>query len=87
MGQTLIYGTTGLAMTNYRDANGISGPDGWKPGYILGVGVEQKINEKLSAKVEYNYTGTPNVRSFANGVGSERDVHDHTITAGVNYHF
>jgi outer membrane immunogenic protein len=87
MGQTLIYGTTGLAMTNYRDANGVTGPDGWKPGYIVGVGVEQKLNEKLSAKMEYNYTGTSDVHSFANGVSSERDVHDHTITAGLNYKF
>lgn len=85
--QTLLYGTAGLAMTNFRDNGAISGPDGWKAGYIVGVGVEQKLNEKLSAKVEYNYTGTPNVRSFDNGVGSERDVHDHTVKAGLNYHF
>lgn len=87
MDQTLIYGTAGLAMTNFRDNGGVAGPDGWKPGYIVGVGVEQKLNEKISAKVEYNYTGTPNLRSFNNGVGSERDVHDHTVKAGLNYHF
>jgi outer membrane immunogenic protein len=87
LGQTLIYGTAGLAMTNFRDNGGVSGPDGWKGGYIVGAGIEQKLTDKISAKVEYNYTGTPNVRSFANGVGSETDVHDHTIKAGVNYKF
>lgn len=85
--QTLLYGTAGLAMTNFRDADGVSGPDGWKAGYIVGAGIEQKLNAKISAKVEYNYTGTPNVRSFSNGVGSEKDVHDHTIKAGLNYKF
>lgn len=85
--QTLIYGTAGLAMTNFRDNGNISGPDGWKAGYIVGVGVEQKLNQKLSAKVEYNYTGTPNVRSFDGNTLSERDVHDHTVKAGLNYHF
>lgn len=85
--QTLIYGTAGLAMTNFRDSGAVSGPDGWKAGYIVGAGIEQKLNDKISAKVEYNYTGTPNVRSFANGVGSEKDVHDHTIKAGLNYKF
>lgn len=85
--QTLLYGTAGMAMTNFRDNGGVSGPDGWKAGYIVGAGIEQKFNDKISAKVEYNYTGTPNVRSFAGGVASEQDVHDHTVKAGVNYKF
>lgn len=85
--QTLLYGTAGMAMTNFRDNGGVSGPDGWKAGYIVGAGIEQKFNDKISAKVEYNYTGTPNVRTFAGGVASEQDVHDHTVKAGVNYKF
>ena len=87
LGDTLVYGTTGLAMTNFRDSGSVSGPDGWKPGWILGAGVEQKLNQNLSARVEYNYTATNNVRSFDNGVGSEKDLHDHTVKAGINYHF
>jgi outer membrane immunogenic protein len=85
--QTLIYGTAGLAMTNFRDNGDVSGPDGWKPGYIVGAGVEQKLTSNISARVEYNYTGTPNVRSFNGGVASERDLHDHSVKAGLNYKF
>lgn len=85
--QTLVYGTAGAAMTNFRDTKRVEGPDGWKPGWILGAGVEQKLSSNISAKVEYNYTMTNDVKSFSGGVSSERDLRDHTIKAGVNYRF
>lgn len=85
--QTLVYGTAGVAMTNMRDNGAVTGPDGWKPGYIVGAGIEQKLNEKISAKVEYNYTSTPNVRSTVSGVSSEKDVSDHAVRLGLNYKF
>ncbi|MBO9126790.1 MULTISPECIES: outer membrane protein [unclassified Rhizobium] len=85
--QTLIYGTAGFAMTNFRDNGNIAGPDGWKPGYILGAGVEQKLTSNVSARVEYNYTITNSVRTFSNGVGTTGNVHDHTLKAGLNVSF
>lgn len=87
MGETLLYGTAGMAMTSLRDGKNAEGPDGWKPGYLLGVGVEQNLNANLSAKVEYNYVRTNDVRSF-NGVStSDTDISDHVIKGGVNYKF
>jgi outer membrane immunogenic protein len=85
--QTLIYGTGGLAMTNYRDNGATSGPDGWKPGLLLGAGIEHKLTDNISARVEYDYVMTSNVRSFTAGTESKRDVHDHSITAGIDYKF
>jgi outer membrane immunogenic protein len=85
--QTLVYGTAGLAMTNFRDNNGVSGPDGWKLGYLAGVGIEQKLTSNISAKVEYNYVMTNGVRSFSGGTSSKRDIHDHTVKVGLNYNF
>lgn len=87
LGQTLIYGTGGLAMTNFRDNGATSGPDGWKPGLLLGAGIEQKLTGNISARVEYDYVMTSNVRSYTGGVESKRDVHDHSITAGIDYKF
>ncbi len=87
MDQTLIYGTAGLAMTNFRDNGPIAGPDGWKPGYLLGAGVEQKLTSNISARVEYNYAITNDVRTFDRGVESTGNVHDHTLKAGVNLNF
>lgn len=85
--QTLVYGTTGLAMTKYRDHDATEGPDGWKPGLLVGAGIEQKFTPNISARVEYNYVMTGNVRSTTGGVESKKDVHDHTINLGVNYNF
>jgi outer membrane immunogenic protein len=87
LGSTLIYGTAGAAMTNLRDSGGTQGPDGWKPGYLVGVGVEQKITGNLSGSVEYNYTHTADVRSFDGVATHKSDIGDHTIKAGVNYKF
>lgn len=89
LGNTLIYGTGGVTMTSIRDSAGVEGPDGWKPGWQLGAGVEHKFNQQISGKVEYNYTRTGDVRSFdtVSGTVAESNVKDHTIKAGVNYHF
>jgi outer membrane immunogenic protein len=88
LGSTLVYGTAGVAMTSLRDNGPVEGPDGWKPGWLVGAGVEQKITGNLSGRVEYNYTQTSDVRSFRDGFGtSERTIGDHTVKAGVNYKF
>lgn len=88
LGSTLVYGTAGVAMTSLRDNGATEGPDGWKPGWLVGAGVEQKITGNLSGRVEYNYTQTNDVRSFRADSGtSERNIGDHTIKAGVNYKF
>ncbi|SFB42186.1 outer membrane immunogenic protein [Rhizobium sp. NFR07] len=87
LGSTLIYGTAGAAMTSLRDTGSAEGPSGWKPGWLVGAGVEQKFNDKLSGRVEYNYTRTGDVRSFSDAGTRETDIGDHTIKAGVNYKF
>jgi outer membrane immunogenic protein len=88
LGDTLIYGTAGGTMTSLRDTSTAAGPDGWKPGWLVGAGVEQKFNEQISGRVEYNYARTGDVRSFNTSTGTtENNVSDHTIKAGVNYRF
>jgi len=74
-------------MTKYRDGDNVTGPDGWKPGLLLGAGIEQKLTGNISARVEYNYVMTDNVKSSYQGVETRKDVHDHSVTAGVNYRF
>ena len=87
LGDTLVYGIAGAAMTSLRDTSSAEGPDGWKPGWLLGAGVEQKFNEQISGRVEYNYTRTGDVRSFNGTSTNETNLSDHTIKAGVNYRF
>ncbi|MGX5669026.1 outer membrane protein [Rhizobium daejeonense] len=85
--QTLLYGTAGLTTTKFKDGNGVTGPDGWKQGYLVGAGVEQSFGGGLSAKFEYNYVNTGNVAATASSGTSTSDVSDHIMKAGLNYRF
>ncbi|UXT41836.1 porin family protein [Agrobacterium tumefaciens] len=85
--QTLVYGTAGLTTTKFKDGNGVTGPDGWKQGYLVGAGVEQSFGGGLSAKFEYNYVSTGNVATTTASGKSKTDVSDHVIKAGLNYRF
>lgn len=88
LGDTLVYGTAGGTMTSMRDSGATRGPDGWKPGWLVGAGVEHKFNQQISGVVEYNYNHISDVRSSTGGGPlSETNVSDHTIKAGVNYKF
>lgn len=84
---TLLYGTAGLTTTKFKDGNGVTGPDGWKQGYLVGAGVEQSFGGGLSAKFEYNYVSTGNVATTTSSGRSKTDVSDHVIKAGLNYRF
>ncbi len=85
--QTLVYGTAGVALTSFDDRGGTDGPDGWKPGWLVGAGVEHKLSDNVSARFEYNYARTNDVRSTTAGATSRTDIRDHVLKAGVNYHF
>lgn len=84
---TLVYGTAGLTVTSLRDSGSVTGPDGMKEGYLLGAGAEHRFTPQISAKVEYNYVATDDVRTFSNNVVSHTDLSDHVVKAGVNYRF
>ncbi|WP_320202749.1 outer membrane protein [Agrobacterium rosae] len=84
---TLVYGTAGLTVTSLRDGANVTGPDGMKEGYLLGAGAEHRFTPQISAKVEYNYVATDDVRTFSNGVASHTDLSDHVVKGGVNYRF
>ncbi|WP_333900015.1 outer membrane protein [Agrobacterium pusense] len=85
--RTLLYGTAGLTTTKFKDGNGVTGPDDWKRGYLVGAGVEQSFGGGLSAKFEYNYVNTGNVSTTTSSGRSKTDVSDHVVKAGLNYRF
>lgn len=85
--RTLIYGTAGLTMTKFDGGKGVSGPSGWKQGYLFGGGIEQAFGGGLSAKVEYNYVMTNDVSTSSSSGKSKTDLRDHVIKAGLNYRF
>lgn len=84
---TLLYGTAGLTTTKFKNGNGVTGPDGWKQGYLIGAGLEQSFGGALSAKLEYNYVNTGNVTATTSSGTSRTNVSDHVLKGGLNYRF
>jgi outer membrane immunogenic protein len=91
----LFYATAGGALANLE--NSVAGPTGtfsekhWHWGFAAGGGVEVKITQDWSAKVEYLYVGLQD-KSYFNPAPSvpfpsNQNVRtdDHIVRVGVNY--
>ncbi|ASV83114.1 hypothetical protein CES85_3889 [Ochrobactrum quorumnocens] len=70
-------------MTKFKDGDDLTGPSGWKPGYLLGGGIEQGFGGGLSATIEYNYVTTKDVSTTTLYGKTKTNVNDHVIKAGV----
>ena len=90
----LFYATAGGALANLE--NSVSGPAGaisekhWHWGFAAGGGVEVKITQDWSAKVEYLYVGLQDKSYFnpaPNLAQSNQSLRadDHIVRVGVNY--
>jgi outer membrane immunogenic protein len=94
-GPTLAYFTGGFAYGNKTNefSNSNTGAvykeDGMEAGYVLGGGVEYKINPNWSAKVEYQYIDLvhQNATDAAGASVSTVDSQLSTVRVGVNYLF
>lgn len=91
----LLYATAGGALANV--ASNLLAPAGtisdqqWHWGWTAGGGVEVKLNQGWSAKIEYLYVGLQD-KSYFNPTpnpvfpGSQRlHLDDHIVRVGVNY--
>ncbi|MGZ2402970.1 outer membrane protein [Rhizobium ruizarguesonis] len=85
--RTLLYGTSGVTMTQFVGRGGLSVPDGWKQGYLFGGGVEHELSGGVSAKIEYNYVMNGSVQTTDGITSSTSDLNNHVITAGLDVRF
>lgn len=106
MDRTLVYFTGGFAYSSVRNEASISATtSGINPGsdfltnssatgYVLGGGIEYKLNQSLSIKGEYQYInlGRNDPADTVNGAGaysanggSVRDDAFHTVRVGLNW--
>ena len=60
----------------------------WHEGYLVGGGIEHFVNEKLTARVEYNYIDYNNekIDSIYDSKFHNR-IDEHSIQVGLIYHF
>ena len=91
----LVYATAGGALANV--ANSLVGPVGtishqqWHWGWTAGGGVEVKLSQDWSAKIEYLYVGLQDKPYFTPAPspafpGNQRlHLDDHIVRVGVNY--
>lgn len=98
--KTLAYITGGYAgadiKTTYNASDaatfpGTSSNTQWHNGFILGLGAEHYINDKISAKAEYRYAdfGEKNASVAIEEYFNYRQNYDkeNSVRIGLNYHF
>ncbi len=85
--RTLLFGTVGYTLTRLDPDDSIRRRGSWESGYLFGGGVEHSFVRGWSAKLEYNYVGTPGVRTTTALGSSDRDLTSHVLKIGLNYRF
>ncbi|WP_378949280.1 outer membrane protein [Mesorhizobium sp. ANAO-SY3R2] len=103
--RTLLFGTAGYAagwskgFSNnawlLAPADDVATGKGTVDGYVIGLGAEHALTDKISVKGEYNYydfgRGDFNMRSAAFPAGSvlktEQSIDLHVLKIGINYNF
>ena len=81
------YTNTRLLLTDGIARNGYN-----RDGYTVGVGYEQPIARRVSARLEYNYSDYGHGNADATGAdyglnGASERLHRNAVTAGLNFHF
>jgi outer membrane immunogenic protein len=97
-GPTLLYakggyawrGDNNISVSNAGVALPFSVDGGHRDGYTVGAGLEYMFAPNWSAKLEYQYYNFGST-TFTSGpaeiVGARFNSDEHTIKAGLNYHF
>lgn len=83
----LVYGTGGLAIADTELSLGGASDTETSVGYTLGAGVEAKINDSISTRLEYRYSdfGSADYDLGRTSVSSGFD--EHSVRAGVSVNF
>ncbi len=93
-GRTLTYVTGGMALASLNYAIDLNGVRAKKKdialGWTVGAGAEYRIDPRWSIKAEYLYSRFE-LKAFNNfptiGERTSFKAHQHSLRAGVNYHF
>lgn len=92
--QTLVYGIAGLARGKFSyDLDGVVPPAAdtsvgyHHSGYVLGLGVERRLSERLSVTGEWEYANFGKTDLDLGGVVTRATPKYHQLRLGLNYRF
>ncbi len=92
LGKTLLYGTAGFAALHSDETIAGNTPGeaadgrGWRPGFAVGAGVEQKFTDRISGKIEYLYMDFADLQNTdMNGEAMTWRADMNLIRVGMNY--
>lgn len=85
--RVMIYGTGGVAVSNYEYKNPVGSASRTRPGTVIGAGAELMLTENVSVRGEilhYNFS-----RSSFGNVGGPTNVSptNNVVRGGLNYRF
>ncbi|MGI9399725.1 MAG: outer membrane protein [Rhizobiaceae bacterium] len=84
---SLLYGLAGIGATGFKATGGGSSDNQVSLGWNIGAGIETKVTESVSGRVEYNYSDYEK-QDFSIGNGKTSvDLNGHTIKLGVGLSF
>ncbi len=83
----LLYGTGGVAATDLQLTGGGVSDDQALWGWTAGAGVESKLTNNITARVEYRYTDYQDKTFTLGGGPVNSDLTTHTIHGGIGVKF
>jgi len=83
----LLYGTGGLAATDLEVSTGGASDDNVLWGWTAGAGVEGKVMDNVTARIEYRYTDYGAESFSPGGAAVNTGFSDHTIRGGIGFKF
>lgn len=85
--QNLVYGIAGLSATQLKLSDATGSDTNWLTGYTVGAGLERQFTDRISGRVEYDYTDYGKEK-FSLGAGSTKaDIDGHGLKVGVGLKF
>ena len=85
--RSLLYGLAGVGVTGFEATAGGGSDNQVSLGWNIGAGIETKVTDNVSGRIEYNYSDYEK-QDFSTGAGkTSADLDGHTIKLGVGLSF
>lgn len=85
--QNLVYGLAGVSATQLELSDSTGSDSNWLTGYTVGAGLERQFTDRISGRLEYDYTDYGKEK-FNLGTGPvNADIDGHGIKLGVGVKF